>query len=33
MGTAAAQAVAPLSWERTAAGYLEVARAVLGTAA
>jgi glycosyltransferase involved in cell wall biosynthesis len=33
MGLAAAEAVAPLSWERTAAGYLEVARAILGTAA
>jgi glycosyltransferase involved in cell wall biosynthesis len=33
MGMAAAEAVAHLSWERTAAGYLEVGRAVLGTAA
>jgi D-inositol-3-phosphate glycosyltransferase len=33
MGMAAAEAVAPLSWERTAAGYFEVAREVLATAA
>ena len=33
MGMAAAEAVAPFSWERTAAGYLEVAREVLATAA
>jgi glycosyltransferase involved in cell wall biosynthesis len=33
MGLAAAEAVASLSWERTAAGYLEAARAVLGTLA
>jgi glycosyltransferase involved in cell wall biosynthesis len=33
MGMAAAEAVAPLSWERTAASYLEVARKVLAVAA
>jgi glycosyltransferase involved in cell wall biosynthesis len=33
MGTAAAEAVAPLSWERTASGYLDVARQVLAARA
>jgi glycosyltransferase involved in cell wall biosynthesis len=33
MGQSAAAAVASLSWERTAAGYFEAARAVLGLAA
>jgi glycosyltransferase involved in cell wall biosynthesis len=33
MGMAAAESVAPLSWERTADGYLKVAREVLDTAA
>jgi glycosyltransferase involved in cell wall biosynthesis len=33
MGVAAREAVAPLSWERTAAGYLKVAQEVLATVA
>ena len=33
MGMAAAETVAPLSWERTAAGYLEVARQVIAAEA